>query len=1023
MSQSTTANNSPLQLYPPKILGQTELVIGADVGASLVVYDLVPDGEGAKVGIDPPLVGLWESGDVVKLWLVNDTTLLSFTTIDDPNVTIFLRIPRNRLSSDQVNGLYYTVERNAGNVGTSKPPLTVLYNRIRPGFKDRFPNIDGHSELKLDLSDLIAKGVDKDFVSAQICVNYPYSRAYDTITLKCNGEIQTFPVSKDQAPQPPSPGTEEPTTIFFTITRDFLEKAKRLDNILNFSFTVTDQLLNGTDPDAVWSAVLAVLEDLDGKLLIKPILLERIEDYPEQGSGKIELDKLGNNNLSLVILTSDDRFVVGYTVNATYTAKINGQPDQVILVEGKVEADKFGVKQVCIIEVLNEYVIDASSVTVTYELLDLSGALVAKSGATTEPVVGTYLELKPPSILQANDTILDPMKALSQLTIVVPQGALLGSDLLSVCWIAKPGTHPEGSITTPPRPISEIGLSIDIPPSVLAFCLGDSVGVLVSYIITRDGIPLPSETLPLTVLDLPQTELSAPRLNQAADAGEGSELRLSDLTPDGKMWCPGFPLIAVGQFVWLCFKGTNADGSVFEQCVWSAPFAFVNDDWVNNGYFEATAPYEDLIGLEDETPLTMDMRVAFGKSEDLALAKRFLLRTYTVSAVQVVVPAITSVKGTSSNEEIPHGSLTVQTDITLTGTATPSTKIDLVNGSETISDDEIPVDARGNWTAKLSALVAGKTYNLRAKRKDGELSAARDLVVVALVNPTLDNVLDDKGVEIPDRGITVSIKLKLKGTASYGQKVEIFDGNGAGAVSKGIAPVDAKGEWEFDIEVDVQEVAHPLFARSLYHDSLVDSNVRHVTVISGLIVDTTPIILNGQNYSIDHEALGWLRTGIEPAGTFETRTVSGGVPPYSFTTNAPIIASVDNKGCIRSEGNGEAVITISDTLGQTKTIRVTCTNTTRLLINLSEMMPLQALEWIDANGARILEQGTPIATILNNKYRATKSRQVYLSGRHPTGYPYAIFHASYDGPGQYAIVHTHQADVVSKPNPIICFRK
>ena len=305
MSTPTTANNTILTLYPPKVQGQTSPVIGANAGVPKVAIDLVSDGEGARVLIDPPLAGTWAPLDVVKLWLVGDITLLFTFTIGDPNATIVLRIPRGRLHSDRINELYYTVERNGGNIGTSKPPLTLLYNFIRPGLRDRLTVPGGHSELKLDLSDLIAKGVDKDFVSAQICVNYPYCRAYDTITLKCNGEIQTFPVSKDQAPQPPNPGTEEPTTICFTITRDFLEKAKRLDNILNFSFTVNDQLLNGPDPDALWSVVLAVLEDLDGKLLIKPILLERIEDYPEQGSGKIELDKLGNNNLSLVILTSD----------------------------------------------------------------------------------------------------------------------------------------------------------------------------------------------------------------------------------------------------------------------------------------------------------------------------------------------------------------------------------------------------------------------------------------------------------------------------------------------------------------------------------------------------------------------------------------------------------------------------------------------------------------------------------------------------------------------------------------------
>lgn len=631
MNQSTTTDNSPLQLYPPMIQGQTEPVKGAHVGVPLVAYDLVSDGEGAKVQIDPPFVGIWESGDVVKLWLVNDTTLLSFTTIGDPNVAIFLRIPRNRLHPDEVNQLYYTVERNSNNTGTSEPPLQVLYNRIRPGLKDRFPEIDGHSELELDLSDLIEQGVGKDFVSAPVCFSYPYCRAYDTISLKCNGEIKTFPVSKDQAPEPPNPGTEKPTTLCFTVEREFLDKAKRQNKVLNFSYTVTDQLLNGPDPDAVWSAAVAVNEDLDGTLLDMPILREIIGDTADE-PGIIDLKKLGSNPLLVYISTVDPLFEPGDKIEATYTAKILGQDDKTVVLTGQVETDDIGNKITCLLKVLNKDVIVATSVSVKYKLLrKLDDTLKAESNIATATVEGEYMELKPAGVQQANGNTLAPMAAVSKLTIVVPQGTTLPTDLLSVSWIPEPGTHAEGTYISDPRPISEVGLNVDAPPALVAFCLGGRVTV--SYTITRgNGQPQPSDPFILNVQELPQAELLAPRLKEASNAGEGSELNLAELTPEGKMWCSGFPFNAVGQYVWLLFKGTNADDSTYEKYIWAAPFAFVNDDWVKNGYFEATAPYEDLKGLKDGTPLSMEMWVAFGKSEDLGLAKRFLVRTYVVKA-------------------------------------------------------------------------------------------------------------------------------------------------------------------------------------------------------------------------------------------------------------------------------------------------------------------------------------------------------------------------------------------------------
>lgn len=638
MTQSTTAGNTPLQLYPPKIKGQTEPVEPlkpnsiADVGVPLVAYDLVTDGNGAHVDVDPPPKGQMQVRDEMKLWLEGEIAELDSTTIMDPDAITALRIPKGRLHPDKVNNLFYTIERNSGNEGTSST-LRVLYNRIRPGLKDRYDSPGGHSELELDLSELIRNGVGADFVSAQVCVSYPYCRAYDRIMLKCNGELMHVKVANTQAPQPPNPGSETPTTICFTVTRAYLDLAKREDQKLIFSYTVTDQLGNGPDTDAPWSPMQSVDEDLDGKRLKMPILLERLEDFPGDDAGTIELEKLAKNDLLLIILTKDDRFVVDYKIQATFISTIPGQPDKPVIFSGKVEADPFGAKKTCTFKVPNKDVIVASSVRVNYELLTADGDFVARSDIATATVKGEYMELKPARVQQANGDTLTPMAAESQLTIVVPQGTTLLTDLLRVCWYPEPGTHAEGSFTSDPRPISEIGLSIDIPPSVLAFCLGDKVTV--SYTITRgNGEPQPSDPFILNVQELPQAELIAPRLKEADDDGNGNELNLNDLTPEGKMWFSGFPFNAVGQYVWLLFKGTNDDGSPYEKYIWAAPFAFVNDDWVRNGYFEATAPYEDLKGLKDGMPLTMDICIAFGKSENLALAKRFLVRTYLIKATQ-----------------------------------------------------------------------------------------------------------------------------------------------------------------------------------------------------------------------------------------------------------------------------------------------------------------------------------------------------------------------------------------------------
>ncbi|WKV86113.1 hypothetical protein LJJ44_09755 [Pseudomonas sp. B24_DOA] len=382
------------------------------------------------------------------------------TTIKDVNAEIALFISEGQFYYGVVTRLYYIIRRASSNIGES-PALTFIFNLIRPGLKDRLTVPGGHSELKLLLPDSIKNGVGADFVSAQVRVQYPYCRAYDLITLICNGETLDVEVQPTQAPVPPSHGSETPLNIEITVDKAFLMRAKRNDNKLDFLFTVHDQLLNSADPDAPRSPPQTVDEDLDGLLFLKAILRE-IEGDTSDEPDIIDLKKLAKNDLTVAILTADGRIAVGDEIKGIYTATRTGFPDIVEPLNGTVEKGDFEPKKTCILKVPNHKVIAGSTVTVTYEV-KRNGSLLGKSQTAKAQVIGTSLELKPPSVLQANGTTLAPLDALSKLTIAVPQGNTLPSDLLSVRWTAKPGTHAEGSIITTPKLISEIGLNNDLP--------------------------------------------------------------------------------------------------------------------------------------------------------------------------------------------------------------------------------------------------------------------------------------------------------------------------------------------------------------------------------------------------------------------------------------------------------------------------------------------------------------------------------------------------------------------------------
>ena len=624
MTTPPPPDNTVLALYPPRVNGQTEPVTGAHIGVPLVAYGLVTDGEGAYVLVDPPLAGTLDPGDVIELWLKGETAILDSQAILDPNAITTLRIPKGRLHPDRVNELYYSIKRGSSNIGTSEPPLGMLYNRIRPGLKDRLTNPGGHSELALLLPEEIKNGVSAGFISAEVCVAYPYCRAYDRISLKCNGELLSANVNPNEAPQPPDPGSGEPITICFIVDRAFLERAKRLDQKLHFSYTVTDQIGNGPDTDAPWSPVQTVDEDLDGTLLPMPILLERMEDFPGDDASIIDLEKLNGNPLLVIVVTADNRFVVDYGVVATFTAKITGQPDVVVTVSGKVEADPFGQKKTCILEVPNDKVIPGSAVTVTYDVSKPAGDQVGTSAPAHAQVTGTRLELKAPSIKEADGNSLAPIAAKDTLTAVVPAYANMIGTQLRVTWA---GTAGAGSHTTELVTVTtQAPQNIALDDKVVAFNLG--LPVKVTYEVIRNGgTPKESESMTLAVQKIADGDAQLPTL--AIDGAVGNELDVNELEDQARTRVTGWPFIAQGQTLWLRYFDTKEDGSPFSHETYAG--TVIPADGVPGGLLPL-APVDGLRELEDGSELRVEFKVDFTSSVNEQDAVTFPIRRYSIVA-------------------------------------------------------------------------------------------------------------------------------------------------------------------------------------------------------------------------------------------------------------------------------------------------------------------------------------------------------------------------------------------------------
>lgn len=729
---STTADQTVLVLRPPRLPRATEPVEGAHYGVPKHVYDLEPMGCAVEVG---PYDGQ-DIGDTVSINLNGELALDSDQT-QGLNDTVTLHIPHFKLLVGVVNRLTYTVTRFGANMGTSTPPLEILYNSIRPGIEDVTPGDGAHSELELLLPDEIKNGVGPGFTRATVCVAYPYCRAYDRIRLNCNGRDVEHTVEVTQAPAPPDHGSPTPTTVCFDITSADLGNDHPQ---FRFSFTVNDQLNNSPDPDAPWSAVQTVDVDQAGIRLPQPIPREIASDAGDDPD-TIDLEKLGANPLLLIVLTGDSRFIPGDTVEANYVAKVDGQPDVIVgPVTGTVETDELGQKKACVLTIPNDKVIPGSTVQASYRLLR-NTALVGTSKIARATVIGQGggLDLRPPSVKEAPGNSLDPVDAQYTLTVVVQEyDDMLATDLLSVTWNASAGVPPEGSHTTEPVEVGTVGdKEIPLPVSVLAFNLSKSVTVF--YTVIR-GTPKDSEELVLSVLPLPASALTKPRILEANDNDD--VLNLNSISADATCWLGIWPHIAPDQDVWLRLKGTRADDSTpYDRNIWAPPprGPRVNPTWISQEYYHVPAPYDYLKELKDGSTLTMEFKADLSQTTTEANAVIFPLRIYTVSAVELIAPTLTDIRDSQGSVV---GSSTAETSVTVTGTGSSGQQIQLMDGETEIGAPVTILPPGTTWNTTLTGLDV-KAYSLKAKALyDDQESPAKTFTVIAalVVEPSQVNL-------------------------------------------------------------------------------------------------------------------------------------------------------------------------------------------------------------------------------------------------------------------------------------------
>ncbi|AZL72819.1 Ig-like domain repeat protein [Pseudomonas oryziphila] len=440
-----------------------------------------------------------------------------------------------------------------------------------------------------------------------------------------------------------------------------------------------------------------------------------------------------------------------------------------------------------------------STVQVLYTLKRASTGQFEYS-AVLNLVIGRLIgDLPPPVVEEANiNNQLDPMQARTGVTVTVKYPSMELDDLITLRWLGTPGSG------TPPEQQLPASASGQVQFKVPATVIGANIGqqVTVAYVVKRNSRENLSDPTLLTITPIADEHLPTPAIPQA----QANVLNLATFAGDARCTvAPPWPFIIAGQRVWLFLEGRNANGG--PQRIDLLDGAPLSATQVRDG-LDQPVPRASLALLGQDTPLIARCKVGFADNADETGALPLPPRPYTFKAHHDwVVPVITRVE--DADGVIADGGSTFQNRVTLTGTATLESQVELFDGNQ--SKGPAQAGADGRWSLVLSSL-APKAYVLTAHALDGSghISQPRRFEVLENLTPSIIAVRDSRG-NLANGGTTIDTSLTLDGLASPGRQVEVFDGT----VPKGRANTDAIGAWTLTVS-GLTVATHAFKAKALY---------------------------------------------------------------------------------------------------------------------------------------------------------------------------------------------------------------
>ncbi|KAB5622037.1 hypothetical protein F7234_16260 [Pseudomonas putida] len=528
-----------------------------------------------------------------------------------------------------------------------------------------------------------------------------------------------------------------------------------------------------------------------------------------------------------------------------------------------------------------------------------------------------------PSVLQATGDRLDPIDALNGATVRAQYPTMLPSDILAADWA---GNTAADSWQSDQQPGSLFGyVDFQAPVSVVAASQGKTVTL--RYAVVRSGqAEKLSSPLLLAVGTLAQTHLPAPVIPQANATTK--VLDLNNFTGNAQVKVEPWPLIAVGQRVWVRLDGTLENGST--HTFYLARGVEVIADQVAAG-LDLILQRSELEALKHGSSLTATVSVTFDATNNEGQARVFPDVLYTLEKIIAVRPTIVSVKD-NNGLEVPHGSSTTSPNLVLSGQASANQQVEVLDGASVISTE--PVAANGSWTSTLTSLGV-KTYDFKVRglyagNPESDVWTVHRIQELVLARPVIPlapgDVLPPQAV--PSTGLPVLVE--VYGGMAIGDVVSVTFAGIAGAPQT----VGSVSRLTFSVpkaQINAnagRTVAVQYLVTRSSGGAAVPSpavNLRINVVTPPLTIDTSPATLNGSIHRTANPVTN------PPPNAFVQRTATGGKPPYTYSTSNGNVVEVNaSTGRAVSFGSGTANVIVTDTAGARASYPVTVSNVRRI---------------------------------------------------------------------------------------------